>query len=150
MTPSRETQGPKADTRPRRRFADRRAILPFVLVIAALPVGLAQSWMAHERRCVAYDLGELDERMTLVRDELSEAHIAVEELRSPGRADAIAAELGLVRLEGPPVVVAGDSDKFVAESPASEQAWPPSVLSASFASFGPVWPFGRAQGSQAK
>ena len=126
-------------------------MLPFVFLIAALPVGLAQCWMAHERRCVAYDLADLDDRMVLVRDELSEAHIAVEALRSPTRTDAIASELGLVRLEGAPVVVAGPERAFVADA-ADSQAGPADtgVVTASFASFGPVWPFGRADGSQGK
>jgi len=140
MTPSTDTQAPQADHTSSRRFARSRAFLPFLLLAAALPVGLAQAWMAHERRCIAYELSTLDDQAALVRDEISQAHIEVEGLRSPTRTDAVADELGLVRAASPPVVVAGAMDALAAAPSAAADTAPEwstaRVASASF------WPFG--------
>jgi hypothetical protein len=152
MTPSPETRAAQADRRPKRGIVSRRALIPFLLLLTALPIGLAQSWMAHARRCVAYDLTGLDERTALVRDELSQAHIEVEGLRSPTRADSVAAELGLVRAESPPVVVAGAATDLVVEALADAEADPPDapIVVASYASVASFWPLGAADGRQAK
>ncbi len=143
MTPSPDTQAPQADTASRRRLAPGRAFLPFLLLAIALPVGLSQAWMAHERRCIAYDLSALDDQAALVRDEIRQAHIEVEGLRSPTRTDTVAEELGLVRAERPPVVVAGMIEAVAAAPAPADTApeWRRSrVVAASF------WPFG-ADGS---
>jgi hypothetical protein len=113
--------------------------VPFLLLAAALPVGLTQAWMAHERRCIAYELSALDDQAALVRDEISQAHIQVEGLRSPTRTDAVAEEFGLVRAEVPPVVVAGVPAAVIAvaaEEPSSLPEWSnPRVAAASFLPF---------------
>ncbi|MBT3265776.1 hypothetical protein HN371_01425 [Candidatus Poribacteria bacterium] len=152
MTPSPEKQTAQADHRPKRRVTSWRVLLPFLLLLTALPIGLAQSWMAHARRCVAYDLTTLDERTALVRDELSQAHIQVEGLRSPTRADTVAEELGLVRAESPPVVVAAGASDLVAEAFAEPTTDPQDapIMVASYASVASFWPFDAVAGRQSK
>jgi hypothetical protein len=143
MTFSPDTQAPQAETKSTSRFTRGRALLPFLLLAAALPVGLTQAWMAHERRCIAYELSTLDDEAALVRDEISQAHIEVEALRSPTRTDTVAEELGLVRAESPPVVVAGALDPIVIAPPSTDPApeWTNArVVTASF------WPFGGGSG----
>ena len=79
--------------------------LPFLVLAMALPVGLAQSWFGHEKREIAYDLRALETEMESIRNEIDEAHIEAEGLKSPARIDKLAGELGYVMpIEAPTVV----------------------------------------------
>ena len=98
-----------------RRVADRAESIqrtrkpsfwtPFAILALVLPMGLAQSWLAHAPRTIAYDLEQIDDEIRRVRDELESAHLACEALRAPAAVHSVAQVLGYERPASPPIVL---------------------------------------------
>jgi cell division protein FtsL len=95
-----------------RFFGDtrKRPVSAYVVLALLLPVGLVQSWCAHQRRTIAYELPEIEKRITALQAEIEQLHIESESLQSPKRVDELARARGFMPALKPPIVLPAASD----------------------------------------